>query len=192
MSLELLVPPPVEPVALAALKSRLRLSNGDFDQRLSHLITAARMRVEQETGLALIEQTWLERRDRWAGDGRLTAFASRFRLLKPPLLAVERITLLDENDQAQIWDAALYRIDTACETGRIILRDGSHFPEPGRSSGGIEIRYQAGYGPSAEDVPAPIAIAIELLAASLFENGGQQELPPRVTSLLAPWRRLSL
>lgn len=192
MSFTLIVPPAVEPVALDAVKSRLRISSSEFDQRLGHLITAARERVEQETGLALITQTWLEWRDSWLGDGRLTAFATRFRMLKPPLQTVEKITLFSADHSGPDWDPAQYLVDNSSVPGRIVVAPGGRFPEPERSAAGIKIRFIAGYGDDPSDVPAPLAVAVELLAASLFENGGSSDLPPRVSQLIAPWRRLSL
>lgn len=192
MSLSLLVPPAAEPVDLARLKLRLRISDNTHDQRLAHLISVARERVERETGRVFLTQTWLETRDSWDGDGRLCAFATQFKLLKPPLIAVESITVTVADGTPTTWPASEYYVDSAMEPGRIVLRRDSVFPEPGRAAGGIAIRYRAGYGASAADVPAPLREAVSLLAADLFDTGGGTGLPFSVQSLIAPWRRLSL
>lgn len=192
MSFQLIEPPALEPVAVSALKSRLRLSGEEHDARLQALIVAARQRVEQESGLVLISQTWLERRDRWDGDGRLTAFATQFRMLKPPLRAIEKITVFDADDRGEDWDPDAYFVDAASHPGRLLTRPGMGFPVPGRALAGIRIRFVAGYGETPESVPAPLGLAVELLAASLFAQEEQTVLPLRIASLIAPWRRLSL
>lgn len=198
MSLTLLAGPAAEPVPLDRLKSRLRISVDDYDSRLNHLIRAARERVERDTGLACLSQTWLERLDSWQEGGRLTAFATRFRLFKPPLRSVESVTTYDADDRPHLWDSSAYRVDNASHPGRIIARPGTQFPLPGRTAGGIEIRFRCGYGDTPGDVPAPITEAIELLAARLFEradgmpDGAAEPLPDMAACLIAPWRRLSL
>ena len=59
-----------------------------------------------------------------------------------------------------------------------------------------EIDLRAGYGASGQAVPAPLRLAIRMLAARWFENRGdllgQQTLPPEVETLLAPFRRSRL
>jgi len=192
MSLILVSPPAGEPVSLDQLKARLRITHGDFDQRLTHLITAARERVEREAGLVCLTQTWLERRDDWDGDGRLTAFRTQFRLLNPPLQTLLKVTLYDAEDHSALWDSDNYYTDTQGIPARIITRPGVSFPQPGRAASGLELRFVCGFGDQAEDVPAPICEAIERYAAHLFGQGAQAGLPPEVRTLLAPWRRLSL
>ncbi len=192
------MPPASEPVDLARLKLRLRISDNGHDQRLSHLISAARERVERETGRVFLTQTWLETRDSWDGDGRLCAFATQFKLLKPPLIAVESVTITAADGSSALWPASAYFIDSAMEPGRIVLRPDSVFPQAGRPAAGIAIRFRAGYGDTADSVPGPLREAVEVLAASLFtdgnSNGGsiQDGLPGPVRSLIAPWRRVSL
>lgn len=190
MSLVLVTPPAVEPVRLADLKARLQLSGDAHDGRLAQLIRTARERVERETGQVLLAQTWLERRDSWDGDGRLLAFGTQFRLPKPPLMAIESISVLDAAGTTQPWSAEAYFVDTLAEPGRIALRPNEFFPQPGRAVGGIEIRFRCGYGEAPEDVPAPLVEAVLALAAALWER--EDSWPLSVQALLAPWRRLSL
>ena len=93
MSLTLLAAPAVEPVSLDQAKAALRIGHAADDDRILHLIRAARQRLEAETGRAFIAQTWRESRDSWADPSRLAAFGTQFRLLKPPLIAVEAVRL---------------------------------------------------------------------------------------------------
>ena len=51
MSLELAEPPALEPVTLAGMKARLRITHTDQDDRIQAVISASRRRVEAECGL---------------------------------------------------------------------------------------------------------------------------------------------
>ncbi len=119
---------------------------------MTHLIRSARQRVEGETGRALITQTWLERRDVWEGDGRLCAFGTQFKLPKPPLISIEALTTYAADDTPTAHDPADFFIDTLSEPGRLALRPNGQFPQPGRSVGGIEIRFTCGTGETPGDL----------------------------------------
>ena len=80
-----------DPNVACEAKLRLRIGNDVHDDAINQWIAAARERVERETGRALLAQTWVERRDRWDGDGRLAAFGTQFRLPRPPLIALEAV-----------------------------------------------------------------------------------------------------
>ena len=168
------------------------MSDTSQDAHLSHLIRSARQRVEGDTGRALITQTWLERRDRWDGDGRLCAFGTQFKLPKPPLISIEAITTYAADDTPTSHDPADFFIHTLSEPGRLALRPNGQFPQPGRSVGGIEIRFVCGYGESAADVPAPLIEAIGQLVEAMFEGGLDVGMPASVKALLSPWWRISL
>lgn len=192
MSLTLLTPPAAEPVSLADAKLRLRISDDAHDAAVSLWIKAARERVERDTGRALLSQTWVERRDGWTGDGRLTAFRTRFRLLRPPLIAVEAIAIYDAEDAPSDWGPAAFFVDTASDPGRIALRQGEDWPQPGRATGGIEIRFRCGYGDSPEDVPAPLREAVLQLVAAMADGGLEAGMPAAAASLIAPYRSVRL
>jgi uncharacterized phiE125 gp8 family phage protein len=192
MSLTLLTPPAVEPVTLAEAKARLRVTGEADDAAISHWIETARACVERETGRALLSQVWLERRDGWGGDGRLGAFGTQFRLLKPPLIALETVTLFDADDTPSEIDPAAFFIDTLADPGRIVLKPGEAWPQPLRPAGGIEIRFRCGHGETADAVPAALREAVLQIVQVLAEGGPDTGLPPVAQSLLAPYRRLTL
>ena len=197
MSLSQITPPALEPITLEQAKARLRLSDDTQNLRLVHLIRAARQRIEYETGRAIFNQTWVERRDSWQAAGgqkcRLAAFATQFRLAKPPLVSIERIEVFDADNVGEIWDVSQYFIDSQADPGRIALSRNGQFPVPGRAMAGIEIEFVCGYGIAVEDVPAGLIEAVGLLMQAMFESQDEAiALPLRVQSLIAPWRRLSL
>ncbi|MDG1419256.1 MAG: hypothetical protein P8P99_15775 [Maricaulis sp.] len=197
MSLSQITPPATEPITLEQAKARLRLSDDTQNSRLVHLIRTARQRIEYESGRAIFNQTWVERRDSWQAQRgqkcRLAAFATQFTLVKPPLVSIERIEVFDADNFGTLWDPSQYFIDTLADPGRIALGRNAQFPEPGRAIAGIEIEFVCGYGTAVDDVPAGLIEASGLLMQAMFESEDEAvTLPLRVQSLIAPWRRLSL
>ena len=192
MSFSLVTPPLVEPISLDQAKARLRISETSQDAHIIHLIRVARQRIEALTGQVLIEQTWLERRDAWDAEGRLHAFGTQFKIMKPPLISIEAIRGFDADDVPTVWSASSYFVDTLSEPGRISLRPNQVFPKPGRDVGGIEIEFVCGYGAGGDAVPPALIEAIGQLVEAMSASGRRVGLPLSVQSLIAPWRRLSL
>ena len=179
--------PAVEPVSVPEMRAYLRLDDGGEDELVVALVKAARLLVEASCRRILVEQRWRMRLDRWP--------VRRLVMLPlSPLIAVEQIRVRDVAGVTATLAADLYEADAACDPPRI--RVNALAPEPGSATGGIEIDLRAGYGASGQAVPAPLRLAIRMLAARWFENRGdllgQQTLPPEVETLLAPFRRSRL
>lgn len=194
MTLQLVTPPAVEPVTLSDAKAFLRIGTGHEDDLIAQFISSARMRVEAETGRALILRTCRETLDAWDLPGRIADQGRQFRLPLPPLISVTSITIHDAEDVGAVWDAANYFVDAASDPGRIAVRTGA-FPRPGRAVAGIEILFEAGYGASADDVPEALREAVMRLTADAYLNRdghGERPLPMAVQSLLAPFKRVRL
>lgn len=194
MPLQLVTPPATEPVTLSDAKAFLRIGTGHEDDLISQFIASARMRVEAETGRALIARTVCEAIDRWDLPGRIAANGRQFRMPMPPLISVISVTTFTADDTASVWDAANYFVDTASDPGRIAVRSGD-FPRPGRAVAGIEILFEAGYGASADDVPEALREAVMRLTADAYLNRDghcERPLPMAVQSLLVPYRRVRL
>jgi uncharacterized phiE125 gp8 family phage protein len=163
MSLETLVPPPVEPVTLAAARAFLRIGSDGDDGVLTSLLIAAREALEARTGRALVTRT----------------LRQRFLSARPLQLGLPG-TLLPGRATA-----------TSLVAVRIIAADGSESIAPpnlvrlidGRfvltaplsaNTLGLSIDYQAGFGPNAVDVPEAYKVAIlEAVADALIrrDNG---------------------
>lgn len=198
MSIEIVTPAAVEPVSLAEAKARLRVEHADEDALIGSLAAAARERVEDLIGRALITRRVRERRDDWADGGRLAAHGSQFRLGLGPVSAVHHVKVYAANDDALTFDAENYYADTASVPGRLALRGGAFWPIPGRDANGIEIEYDAGYGEGSSSVPRGLVEAILLLIAEMYEHRIPEErvsevaLPLAVQGLVAPFARLRL
>lgn len=184
--LELVTPPAVEPLALAEVKDMLKIEHEDEDALLDRLIRVARQNCEQVTSRAMIAQAWRLTLDHWPG--RIVA------LPNAPLIAVTGVVTIGADDGEAAVPGGLYVVDTATAPGRLIRRTSAAWPVPGRSYNGIRIDYQAGYGPSWNDVPEPLRQGMLHLVAHLYEgrDGASPGLPPVVAGLWQPYRRVAL
>lgn len=181
----LLTPPSAEPVALADMKTFIRVEHSDDDALIGALIASARLTVEALTGRLLSTQVWRLILDRWPPSGEI----------RTGLDPIASFT-------ARICDAD--GVDTELDEGQLTLVTGSsparlrvrNAPVPGLAACGIEIDVICGYG-EPDDVPQPLRHAVRLLAADWYERrgaaeGGQPPVPPQVVALCAPWRIMRL
>lgn len=184
-----LEPPVAEPVSLAEARLFLRLDQTEEDDLLATLITAARLMVEAVSGRCLIDQRWRIVLDRWPVGGEI-------RLPLSPVGAIEAARVYDLLGVAQAVAGTALALDTLADPP--LIRIVGEVPEIGRAHGAIEIDITAGYGTSADAVPAPLRQAVLCLAARWFEQRGDvasrdaQGLPPEIMALVAPYRRARL
>lgn len=172
--------PAVEPVSVAEMRTYLRLDDGAEDTLLAALIQAARLAVEAAARRILVDSRWRIVLDRWPPDRVV-------RLPLSPVVAVERVGILDAAGVAADLALTAYRLE-AGEPPRLAVDAAA--PSPGRLSG-IAIEFRAGFGATAEAVPAPLRQAVRMLAARWFEHRGDEEaaaFPADVAALLAPFR----
>ena len=195
MALHVLTPPGAEPVSLEAARAFLRRSGTEDDALIGDLIASARASIEAATGLALITQSWRETLDVWPR-ARLSACGQAVRLARAPLISIEAVRVRDVNGALTVWDPAEYRVEPG-EPGRLIATLPFTLPQPDRAPGGIEIDFTAGFGATAESVPAALREAIlHQLAAGYGADRGEGaspvEPPDIVARLIAPYRRVRL
>jgi len=180
--------PAVEPVTLAEMKAYLRLDedDGTQDELVAGLVKAARLTVEAAARRILIEQQWRVVLDRWPACGTVLLPLS-------PLIAVERIAVTDADGTAVDLPAGAFEADLVSDPPRIAALDPV---QPGKPKNGISIALRAGYGATADAVPATLRLAIRILVAHWFENrgdvAGTQILPPEAFALVAPFQRARL
>lgn len=173
MYLRLIAPPRTEPVTLEEAKLHLRVDGAEEDSLITALITAARQKAEEYTRRAFITQTW---------ELAVDAAYGVLYLHRPPVQAVEAITVDGEV--------------VAPENYVLVGPEALHVKVPlyAVNPGGVVIRYKAGYGDAASDVPQAIRQAILMLIAHLYEHRGDEavELPLTVKTLLQPYRVMQL
>jgi len=166
------VPPALAPVTLDQIKLALKIDPDatEDDALIAGLIRTASDACERFTGRALIARTltlWL---DAWPA-GR-DHHGRAIELPRPPLRSVTFVKVYDDMDASMTVAPSTYFVDTAGDIGRIAPRLGTTAPSPGRVANGIEIQFEAGYGPDPTDVPEPLRAGIERLAVHLYEHRG--------------------
>ncbi len=159
MTLRLITPPAVEPVSVETAKLFLRVDGTEEDALVMSLAKGARETGEELARRAFLTQTLEMVLDDWPPKFVMA-------LMRPPLQSVISVKYYDENNVEAIWTD--YTVDTRSEPGRV------HFNStPGTTlleSGGIVVRYVAGYGNTEADVPQRIKDAILALTAYRYEN----------------------
>lgn len=180
------VKPLIEPVTLQEAKDHLNIDHALDDAMISVIIQAARERIEQETGRALITQTLEQYRDNLIDEICLNG---------SPVQAVSNIAYLDSDNAAQTLATSLYDVDSKSIIGRVTRSYNATYPSVYSAPNAVTITYTAGYGSTAADVPAPLRSAILLLIGLLYENRESviigtisSTLPMGITFLIAPYR----
>lgn len=175
----------------------------DDEDLIVALITAARRRLEHQTGRALIQQTWRLSLDRFPGY-RMRAWPTGFQpivLPRPPLIIngvlSPVVKYIDGNNVQQTLVLNTdYIADTNREPAEINLAVGKAWPGTQRISSAVTVDYSAGYGPDASTVPQEFKLAIKLSIANWYENresvlvgaGTAVELPQSAQFLVEPYR----
>lgn len=174
--------PTVEPVSVAEFKTFARLDHDDEDAALTLMLQAVREATEKYLGRALLEQTIYYTMDKWEG--------SEIELPYPPLLEVEGVFTRESDGTWTEYDAGNYFVVTEGIPGSIVLKVGAVAPDaPEVDAAGYQIRYTAGYGDAAEDVPSAIRQAILGWATVAYNTRAVTiEPPPEVRSMLSLYR----
>lgn len=157
--------PTLEPVSRAEAKVQVGIAEGvDYhDRYLDTLITAARQKVETDTGRALVNQTW---------DFVIDCFPlglEAIYLPKTPLVSVTHVKYYDTSNVQQTLATSVYKTFTTREPGEIRLKYQQAWPFIYSEGGVVEVRFVAGYGSTAS-VPAGIKQAMLLLVHNWFES----------------------
>ncbi len=181
MSITILIAPASEPVSLAEAKLFLRVDHDADDDLIARLIAAAREAVENVSGRALIARRVRETLDLWRRDALGGAYLS-----VSPARAVVTVRLIAANGSESVIDPTRYRLDGARDRPRLVFEHG--LPAILRSSGGVEIDYDAGLAEAAQDVPPTLTQAVLHVLGALYESRlGAVALPEAARALAAPF-----
>ena len=174
--------PESEPVTVDELKFFSRIDTTSEDTLLEGFIKAARIATENYLGRALITQTIKMTMDFWPSD------VIEFK--RPPLISVDKVVTLDEDDTETTYAATNYYTITESIPGKLALKQAATAPvNTERDYAGYLIQYKAGYG-SATSVPQPIKEGIMLWAATTYASRtfDPKNPPPEARSKLDLFR----
>lgn len=170
--LDLITGPTIEPVDLDEVKRDQRVTTSSEDTLIDGYIAAARMYFERYTGRQLQLATYELRLE----DAPAVVTARPFQvglieLPKPPLYAVLGITLTSsESPETVLVEDTDFEVEAPrgpyARPGFVRPLSGSSWPS---ASGGLRIRYQAGYGPQPGDVPELAKRAIGFIAGHFYK-----------------------
>lgn len=185
MGLVLTSAPAAEPVSLAEAKLHCKVDGSDDDTLLTALIVAARRLAEQQTGRALVTQTWKQTFDAFP----LAALA----LERPPLQSVTSVKYYDPAGVQQTLDAGAYTVHTSSQLGLVAPAAGTCWPSTQVRLEAVEIVFVAGYGAAAA-VPQEVKQWMLLHVGTWYEYreaaGEKRDPLPFVDALLDPYRIL--
>lgn len=176
MAHRLTTAPQVQILTADDAREQCRITDDIEDTYLEKLIKRATAYCENRCKRAFITQVWtltLNGFDdcRYVTDGIIE-------VPRPPLLAVDGtvlgttlgITYLDTDGVSTALATDQYRVDTQSQPGRIESAFEVLWPFTRRVIGDVSIVHSAGYGTTAESVPAEIHHAIAIGVASLRLN----------------------
>lgn len=175
-----------EPVSVDELVQHSRISGTADNAWLAVAIKAARHKVEEEIGRALLTQTWTAYLDGFP--------CGEIRLPRPRALAITSVKYIDTNGAQQTLASSVYQLDARSEPSRFGLAYAQSWPSTRDQMNAVEIAYTCGYGAQPEHVPAAIRHAIMMIVAHLYEhretvNDFQlHEIPMGAGWLLDPYR----
>ena len=173
----ILIPPTVEPITATELKLFGRIDGTDEDVLIDGFISAARTACEGYLSRALIKQKVRLSLDYWPG--------IEIELPRPPLISVEGVYTLDEDDNPTTYDAASYFIIKNNDPAKIIIRNGFSPPtNTTRFYSGFVVDMWAGYGDAATYVPAPIREGLKLWVMQIYEQRTLTPEPPPSAKIL--------
>lgn len=138
--------PAVEPLSLAEVKHRLRVSSSADDNDLKTLIIAARRQVEKDLTMACLVPTVI---DQWMDRPPTTEVMT---LTRWPLQSVASIKSYDSSNVETTFDASNYIVDTSSRPGRVILNTGVVWPQALRSHRALVVRHTSGFSGTAKTV----------------------------------------
>ncbi len=179
MSLKLITPPAVEPLTVSEAKSFLRVGHAAADGLIASLIQAAREQVEQDTGLALITQTWRYALDAfpwgfptvWQGGPEVAWTWSEVLELTPhPVQAITSLKYVDGTGVLQTVASTGYVLDAESRPARLRAVYGVTWPAPRTEPGAVRVEFTAGFGAAAANVPATLLEMVRLMLEYLWDR----------------------
>jgi uncharacterized phiE125 gp8 family phage protein len=178
--LQIITAPAIEPVTVDEVKMHTHIGHNAEDDLIAMWIKSGRELAEGFQRRAFITQTIELTLDRFPECGEIF-------LPRSPLASVTSFTYYDHVDAATAWALTNLIVDASSQPGRLALGYGIFWPSVTlRSINAIKIRYTAGYGSVATDVPGNVRDAITLYCSFRNESraGESGAIPEQFFDLL--------
>jgi hypothetical protein len=187
------------------MKDYLRVTTSDDDALIDDFVSSATEQVKQYIRRSLITETLKLTMDGFGDnadiDARLDSLGAgvhtvsrNYILGRPhevdlpflPIQVINSVTTYDRSNNSSVFSSSKYELD---ETGgRLYLNEGETWPDNLRSREAVEINYDAGYGDSPSDVPAPIVQAVKQQVGKMYDCREACELSDACKGILAPYK----
>lgn len=149
----------LNPVTLAEAKAQLRVDGSAEDVLITSLIAAATSAVEEETGRALVTQTW---------DYAIPQPSGSVSLPLAPVASISAMSYYDPADVSQSITVSDYYLFKDGDRACVEPKDGVSWPTMKGRQDALTITFVAGVAGTA--VPVALKQAILLIIAHWFEN----------------------
>ena len=161
----LVTPPALQPLTLDEVRQHLKIDHTDEDTLLALLIAAAVSHIDGWSGIlgrCLINQGW--RLD-------LPAFPDGGCLVLPfPGISLVTISYRDSAGAMQALPAGNIWLSETSEGTILSLAEGASWPATALRPDAVSISLTAGYGPTADKIPASLRAALLFLTGELYRN----------------------
>lgn len=182
-----ITPPSVEPITLAEARLQTRASSAE-DDFLTLCIKGARASCEGIIRRALINRTLDQTFPAFEGDG--------LRIALLPISAITSVKYLNATGTLTTLDASLYLLDAQQVEAHVLPAFDTEWPDTRDTANAVTVRYTAGYGAAATDVPSDIRTWLLLTVGYFYAQreafdltGKVAAVPSRfVDALLDPYR----
>jgi uncharacterized phiE125 gp8 family phage protein len=123
------------------------------DTLISGLIKSVYLACENACKRSLMTTTW---------ELAVRCFAAQLSLLYPRVLAVASVKYIDMDGAEQTLPTTEYDVDVALEPGAVTLAYGKTWPATRPQPNAVRVRYTAGYGAAASDIPEDLVLWMKL------------------------------
>lgn len=181
---------PLSALPVQALKDHLRLGTGFADDAMQDAMVEGHLRagltaIEGRIGKALLTRSFKLVLPDWRD-------ATAQALPLAPVTAVQSVTVVDAQGGTTVVVPARYKLQVDAHRPRLVAV-GMLLPAV-PTDGQVEIVFTAGFGATWAALPADLAQAVMLLAATQYETrhdgGPQPGLPHGVQALIERWRNV--
>ena len=183
--LTLITAPTLEPVTEAEAFTHCNIvasAGSYYGPQIRAFITAAREKVETDTGRALMTQTWDYTFDLWP------CGLEPIYLPKAPVSAITSVKHYDTSNVQQTIASSVYKPLLDREPGEIRLKNAQSWPALYGETGVITVRFVCGFGATTLTVPESLRTAIKLTVESWFNPEKQKANDFAYEALIDKWR----